>query len=175
MRKCLTNISSFFEFGAVQKCVNLVDLVKSFLTSISFSLLTSIQYYYLLAKIVVNTAENGPLKVCQNQPHVRKTVTTTVGPPGTGKTMLAKAVANQTTASFIRMVGSYVYSNSKLEQIRFYFLICFLTSSNFSRKKSEKINNIRCEISGNLKILDILIVSVKIKFAEIPENVHQNL
>ena len=39
----------------MQKRVNLVDLVKSFQTSI----------YYLLAKFGVDTAENGPLKVCQ--------------------------------------------------------------------------------------------------------------
>ena len=35
--------------------VNLVDLVKSFRTGI----------YYLLAKFGVDTAESGPLKVCQ--------------------------------------------------------------------------------------------------------------
>ena len=39
-----------FEFGAVQKCVHLVDLFKSFQTSIYF--------HYLLAKIGVDTAEN---------------------------------------------------------------------------------------------------------------------
>ena len=42
----------------VQKCENLVDLVKSFQTSI----------YYLLAQFGVDTAENGPLKVCQQLP-----------------------------------------------------------------------------------------------------------
>ena len=44
-----------FECGAVQRCVNLVDLVKSFQTSI----------YYLLAKFGVDTTENGPLKICK--------------------------------------------------------------------------------------------------------------
>ena len=44
-------------------CVNLVDLVKSFQTST----------YYLLAKIGVDTAENGPLKVCQNNLNLSKT------------------------------------------------------------------------------------------------------
>ena len=39
----------------VEICGNLVDLVKSFQTTI----------YYLLAKIGVGTAENGPLKACQ--------------------------------------------------------------------------------------------------------------
>jgi hypothetical protein len=40
----------------VQKCVNLVDLVKSFQTSI---------YYYLLAKCGFDTAENEPPKRVQ--------------------------------------------------------------------------------------------------------------
>ena len=39
-----------FEFGAVRQFANLVDLVKSFLTSI----------YYLFAKIGFDTAENEP-------------------------------------------------------------------------------------------------------------------
>ena len=55
MRKYLTKFSWNVEFGAVQKCVNLVDLVKSFQTSI----------YYLLAKFGFDTAENERLKVCQ--------------------------------------------------------------------------------------------------------------
>ena len=55
MRKCLMKFSRNFECGAVQKRANLVDLVKSFHASI----------YYSFAKFGVDTAENGPLKVCQ--------------------------------------------------------------------------------------------------------------
>ena len=55
MRKCWTKFSRIFEYEAVQKCANIVDLAKSFQTS----------SYYLLAKFGVDTAENGPLKVCQ--------------------------------------------------------------------------------------------------------------
>ena len=47
---------SNFEFGAVQKCVDLVDLVKSFPTD-------SYSNVYLLAKIGIDTAENEPSKV----------------------------------------------------------------------------------------------------------------
>ena len=47
----------------MKKRVNLADLVKSFHTSI----------YYLLAKVGVDTAENGPLKVCQNFAKVEQT------------------------------------------------------------------------------------------------------
>ena len=47
-----------FEFGAVQTCVNLVDLVKSFNTSTSID-------YYLIAKIGFDTAENESYKVSQ--------------------------------------------------------------------------------------------------------------
>ena len=60
MRKRLTKFGWNFECWAVQKGVNLVDLVKSFQTSI----------YYLLTKFGVDTAglptsqpaENEPLK-----------------------------------------------------------------------------------------------------------------
>ena len=48
----------------LQKCVNLVDLVKSLQTSI----------YDLLAKFGVDTAENGPLKVCQKFLNLRESV-----------------------------------------------------------------------------------------------------
>ena len=44
-----------FEFGAVQSCVNLVDLVKSFQTSI----------FFFFARLGFDAAENEPLKVCQ--------------------------------------------------------------------------------------------------------------
>ena len=93
MRKCLTKFSRILECGAVQKCANLVDLVKSFQTSI----------YYLLAKFGVDTAENGPLKARQklakNQKKIRKKFRTTQaehkaqGSAGTG-TKDARAIEN---------------------------------------------------------------------------------
>ena len=70
MRNCLTKFSCIFEFGAVQKRVHIVDLVESFQTSI---------YYLVLAKIGVDTAVAGPLKVCQQQPKVRKQIITNIG------------------------------------------------------------------------------------------------
>ena len=48
MRRCLTKFSWIFEFGTVQRGVNLVDLVKSFQTSI----------YYLLANVGFDTDNN---------------------------------------------------------------------------------------------------------------------
>ena len=41
------------------------------------------------------------------------------GPPGTGKTMLAKAVAHHTTAAFIRVVGSE-FVQKYLGEVRLY-------------------------------------------------------
>ena len=49
----------------MQKYANIVDLVKSFQTSTSIYYLVFTIYTYLLAKIGFDTAENGPLKVCQ--------------------------------------------------------------------------------------------------------------
>ena len=56
--KVFDEISLAFEFGAVQKCVIFVDIVKSFQTS---------TIKYVLAKFGFDTAENGPLKVCQKK------------------------------------------------------------------------------------------------------------
>ena len=50
-------------------CTNLVDLVKNFQTSI----------FYLLAKIGVDTAENGPLKVCEKVATSKKKVRKYIG------------------------------------------------------------------------------------------------
>ena len=55
MRNCSTKFSWNFEAGAVQKRVNLLDLVKSFRSSV----------YYLLAQFDFDAAENETLKVCQ--------------------------------------------------------------------------------------------------------------
>ena len=53
MRKCLTKFTCIFEFGAVQRFVNLVDLEKCCKMTI------------WLLSLAVHTAENKPLKVCQ--------------------------------------------------------------------------------------------------------------
>ena len=66
LRKCLTKLGKNVECWAVQKRVNLVDLAKSFQTSIAFQ--TRV-YVYLLFNLLANfgfdTAENEPVKVCQ--------------------------------------------------------------------------------------------------------------
>ena len=81
MRKCLTTFSRVFECGAVhsfswfsdwspkvQKCVNLVDLVKSFQTNIYFQNLASIQ------------PRTGLSKFAKNKPKVRKEVGKNIAP-----------------------------------------------------------------------------------------------
>ena len=50
-RKSLTNFCEYFEFGAVLRCVNLVDLEKC------------LKNEYLVAKIGFDTEENEPSKV----------------------------------------------------------------------------------------------------------------
>ena len=61
MRKKLTKIFWNIEVWAVQKHVNLVDLVKSFPTNLLFEQIAN-SNEYLLAKIGVDTAENEPLE-----------------------------------------------------------------------------------------------------------------
>ena len=50
VQKRLTNFCEYFEFGAVRRCVNLVDLEKCFNNE------------YLVAKIGFDTEENEPSK-----------------------------------------------------------------------------------------------------------------
>lgn len=60
------------------------------------------------------------------------------GPPGCGKTMLAKAVAAHTTASFIRVVGSEFVQKYLGEGEILFFLLhsCYYRDSkNYSRIK----------------------------------------
>jgi len=49
------------------------------------------------------------------------------GPPGTGKTMLAKAVANATTAKFISVVGSE-FVQKYLGEVRLLLVVCIIAS-----------------------------------------------
>ena len=71
MRKCLTNFSWIFKFAAVQKCVNLVDLVKSF-QSLSMSLFLNLlfepdSYSYDYAVSRFDKAERSSEKDFRNQ------------------------------------------------------------------------------------------------------------
>lgn len=45
------------------------------------------------------------------------------GQPGTGKTLLAKAVANQTSATFLRVVGSELIQKYLVSQF-YYQILC---------------------------------------------------
>ena len=51
IRKSLTNFCEYFEFGAVRRCVNLVDLEQC------------LKNEYVVAKIGFDTEENEPSKV----------------------------------------------------------------------------------------------------------------
>ena len=52
MRKSLTKFCGNFEFGAVQRCVSVVDLEKC------------VKHGYMIAKIALDTEANERFKVC---------------------------------------------------------------------------------------------------------------
>jgi hypothetical protein len=89
MRKCLTQFSRIFEFGAVQKFVNLVDLVKSFQTSVC------------LQKSVLIQPRTGLSKFANDEPKVRNKVRTnkgrTIKPDSTLKAVFPVASIDMST------------------------------------------------------------------------------
>jgi len=76
------------------------------------------------------------------------------GPPGTGKTMLAKAVANETDATFIKMAGSelvhkFIGEGSKLVRDLFELArqhepaVIFIDEDRRHRRQADRLQDLR--------------------------------